>query len=205
MDYKQRILKTASQLFTKYGFRNVTVDEISREAGISKRTFYETFTNKDELVMAQTRQFLEEAEEDYHQIVQSSNNAIEENIEFMKRSMALYEKLAPRALIEMQRYHPNAWELIIKHREEFFLQQVMKNIKRGKAEKLYREEINEETVARMRMAQSQYLFDPVFFPPESTDIKKAGYEMMTHYIYGLCSPEGFEKASRLLALEGLDN
>lgn len=203
MDYQQRIIEASAQLFRKYGFRNVTVDEIAREAGISKRSLYETFENKEVLIKCVVDQHIQDSEDDLNSVAKSAVNAIEENIQLLKKSLKLFEEIDQRSLLELQRYYPEAWEKVVNHRRGFLLQYLVKNLRRGKEENLYRQDLKEEVIARMRLAQSHFIFDPEFFPQQKVDLKEATYEIIVHYIYGICSEDGLKEADKQFAIEGL--
>ena len=48
---KQQYVETAFELYKKFGFKSITVDDLARAMGISKKTLYEHFENKDEIVL----------------------------------------------------------------------------------------------------------------------------------------------------------
>lgn len=68
---RQQILKTGKELFWKYGFKRVTIEEVSKEAGVSKMTYYKFFTNKMDLVKTIMDKILQESLEKYRQIIAS--------------------------------------------------------------------------------------------------------------------------------------
>ena len=54
MEVQDRIKQRADELFRRYGIRSVTMDEIAAQLGISKKTIYQYYTDKDQLVDAVT-------------------------------------------------------------------------------------------------------------------------------------------------------
>ncbi|HEX6193727.1 MAG TPA: helix-turn-helix domain-containing protein, partial [Chitinophagaceae bacterium] len=52
MDTKERIQNKAEELFMQFGIRSVSMDDIANNLGMSKKTVYQYFVDKDELVEA---------------------------------------------------------------------------------------------------------------------------------------------------------
>ena len=90
IDQIERIVQGGEELFLKAGIRNVTMDDIARHLGMSKKTIYQVFKDKDELVMALVRKKLNEDEEQMNVILKSSKNVIEEMINMMKKLNFLF-------------------------------------------------------------------------------------------------------------------
>lgn len=81
---RQRIVAIATDAFTKNGIRSVTMDEIASEVGISKRTLYETFEDKEELLVECVRNKEEENCMLGAKVVAESNNVLEVILHFYK-------------------------------------------------------------------------------------------------------------------------
>ena len=78
MDNREKIIVKADELFRLYGIKSVTMDEIARELGISKKTIYQFFKDKDEVVQEATKYLLECDYREYETIHQQASNSIEE-------------------------------------------------------------------------------------------------------------------------------
>ncbi len=68
---RELILKTGKELFWKFGFKRVTIEEICKEAGISKMTFYKFFSNKINLVQTIMNIVMQESLDRYNKIMDS--------------------------------------------------------------------------------------------------------------------------------------
>ena len=78
MEHKERILEKATDLFMRYGIRSITMDEIAAQLGISKKTIYQFFTDKDAMVEAVVNEETKRNEEDCRQFSAAAENAVHE-------------------------------------------------------------------------------------------------------------------------------
>jgi len=99
MEPRERILQKASELFLQLGVRNVTMDLLATELGISKRTIYELFDDKDKLVIESIKYMLVEENKELIEIVKSSEHVIEALFLIMKRQKERRESF-PKVFIE---------------------------------------------------------------------------------------------------------
>ena len=130
VENKRNIIGKAEELFRLYGVKSVTMDEIARELGISKKTIYQYFKDKDELVCETTTHILECDKHEFDQIQKEAANTIEELFLISKCLRRNLENLNPSILFDLKRYHPKAWKIFIEYKEMFFKETVRKNIKK---------------------------------------------------------------------------
>lgn len=152
---KEQILTCAKDLFFKYGLRNVTMDDISHELGISKKTLYVFFENKKEIVNNMTKNFFDNYESEYEVLVKDSENAIQELFLLMNNLKNIFEKIDFRLIQDMQRYFPEAWAMFELHKKNFMYAKIRDNLKRGIKEELYRSDLKVEIIACLRLEEVQ--------------------------------------------------
>src|ERR1700710_3113733 len=109
MSQTERIILGGEELFLKAGIKSVTMDDIAKHLGMSKKTIYLFFKDKNELVMALVKKKLQDDEEQMSEIVGKSGNVIEEMINMMKCSEDIFSRINPVVIHDMQKYHPDAW------------------------------------------------------------------------------------------------
>ncbi len=106
MEVKEKILVKASELYLSMGVRNVTMDTLASELGISKRTIYELFTDKDDLVIQCIRYMIIEQGKEHLNIIQNSENVIHALFEILK-TQDDHRKSYPRVFVEdIKKYFP---------------------------------------------------------------------------------------------------
>ena len=109
METKDRILQGAEELFYKFGIKSVTMDDIAKHLSISKKTIYQFFSDKNELVVTLMSVKLKEDECEFRQIQTESENVIVEVFNMMKHMGVMFSKANPNVFYDLQKYHPNAW------------------------------------------------------------------------------------------------
>ena len=146
-----KILEGCETLFMKYGIRSVTMEDIARHLAVSKKTLYQHFADKDDLVYKMSEMYLMRSFRQYQEIEKVSKNSIEELSKIsvcMKRDL---ENLNPSMLFDLQKYHSKAWSLYNQHKIKIISHSVVRNIRQGIDDGYYRSDINPEIMAITRL------------------------------------------------------
>lgn len=190
MDIKNKIIEQAEQLFQQYGFRSVTMDDIAKSLGLSKKTLYQYFEDKDDIVVKATQYHLDRDFREFQEMALNATNAMEEIVSIsvcMRRNL---HKANPSVLFDLQKYYPKAWGLFLEYKDKVFKQSIISTLRRGQDEGHFRADINCEVLAILRMEQIQMSFDPKVFPPDKYDFKEVQNQFIDHFIQGLLTPTG---------------
>lgn len=168
------------------------MDDIARELSISKKTIYQFFKDKNEIVKDFTLSQCNLRRDDFEEIPGKSQNAVEALVMVSQCIRQNVLTLNPLLLMEVKRYYSDAWKIFLEFKEHTFYKSIEKTIIKGIKEGFFREEINPEIVAIMRMEQIQSSFDPKTFPADRFDFKEVQMQLLDHFIYGLLTPKGQE-------------
>jgi AcrR family transcriptional regulator len=198
---QEQILTCAKDLFFKYGLRNVTMDDISRKLGMSKKTLYVLFKNKKEIVNAITEDFLKKYEADYEILIQNSENAIQELFLLMSNLKNVFEKIDFRLIQDMQRYFPEAWAMFEQHTKDFMYVKIRDNLIRGIKEELYRSDLKVEIIASLRLEEVQWSLTKEILFEDKFMIIEIHNEILIHYLYGITSSNGLKKINKYISNE----
>ena len=190
VNMKQRILSATHELFMKYGIRSVSMDDIAKHISISKKTIYQSYKDKDELVHELMKVKLKEDEKEFQALEKESVNVIDEVFNIMKHMGKVMGKMNPSVFYDLQKYHPETWKLFIEFKQCFILNMVENTLHRGKKQGLIRPEINVKILARMRMEQIELGFNPAIFPPDKFQVLDVQLAMIDHFLYGICTLKG---------------
>lgn len=204
MPVRERIMETALRMFRMYGIKSVTMFDISRECGVSKKTVYEHFKDKEDLVNEGMSFLLNGHMEQFKDFRQHSANAIEELIKELEYMELLGKTVNPVMLYEIQKYHPEIWKTIETFKMDCVLGSIAENLQRGVKEGLYRKDLKMEIVARMRQLQVEAVFDPVQYPAAQYDMHEVMMQLMQHFILGITTLTGRKLASAHLQLNEED-
>lgn len=190
IDNKEKLLKGADELFMKYGLRSVSMDDIARHLGVSKKTIYQHFADKDEVVESVAKAHMEMQREQFEKIAATSKNAVEEMV---KISFCLKENLKninPSVLFDMQKYHPASWNEWLKFKHKFIRENIIRSMKKGIEDGYFRDDFNMEILATMRLEQVQMAFDNAVFPRDRFNLTEVQAQLFDHFIYGLFTDKG---------------
>ncbi len=189
---KERILKAAVDLFWRYGVKSVTMDDIAKELGISKKTIYQHFNDKDAIVKEVVEIELNSEQCDIDRLEAEASDPIEEVMrtsDYMRTSVAT---MNPVLLNDLKKYHPKAWAIFQKHKHEHIIQSISGNLQRGVDAGLYRDDIDVKVLARMRVEQIEMAFDPAIFPPQKFAMIEVHTQLIHHFLRGILTAQGFE-------------
>lgn len=204
MDVKERILAKAEELFMRYGIKTITMDDIARDLAISKKTIYQYFKDKDDLVYQMGIRHFENDKCEIRQINQVSENAIEQAIALSRHLKNNLKGMNPSVFLDLQRYHPKAWKLWQEYKREFIIEQVKHNIRQGVEEGLYKPDLNIDILAILRVNQIEMAFDVALFPPDKFDILTIQITFLEHFIRGIVTQKGYTVLEEYFAKEPQD-
>ena len=190
MEIKDRILEASEDLFLKYGVKSITMDEIARHLSISKKTIYQYFQDKDEVVNLVIKSHFERNETLMCNVFTASVNAIDEMMQVSDHLRSTVANIHRSLLFDLQKHHPQAWKIFINHKRHFILKQITNNLERGVREGLYRPEIRIDMLARLRIEQVQLIFDNEVFPAEQFHFIDVQEQFLDHFLRGIVTEEG---------------
>jgi TetR/AcrR family transcriptional regulator, cholesterol catabolism regulator len=187
---RDRIIKTALDLFRRYGIKSVTVDDIAREAGMSKKTIYQYFKEKDELVLVCAEVMMQADYDAISQIEQQSSDMIESLIRLADYFKTKFTTTNPTLLLDIRKHHPVAWERFLEFKEKYYLASLQRSLERGIAEGIFRSDMHLEVMCRMRMEMVQMGFDPSIFPPDKFSTAEVQAQFFEHFMQGILTDKG---------------
>lgn len=187
---KDKILAESAKLLWKYGVRTITMDDIARRLGISKKTIYQHFSDKEDIVYQAVKYHIEYEMMECDRVMCLDMNPIEEMLlvsEMMRRQA---DQVNPSLLMDVQRYYPKAWSVFLEHKEKRIISDIKTNLQRGLEQGLYRTDIDLETMARLRVELIQLGFDDRIFP-NNKDVLFTQDQLVHHFIRGVLTEAGF--------------
>ena len=191
-DTKQRIQKGAHDLVMQYGIRSVSMDDIAAKLGMSKKTIYQYFKDKDELVEAVVDEVIDTNQCACNADISRSENAVHEIFLVMEMMAEMFKTMNPSILHDMQKYHPSAFSKFKKHKNEFLYNVCTQNLLRGVQEELYRPEIAVDILCRYRVETMFIPFNPEFQQSLKHSLAKIEEEILMHFLFGLVSQKGYK-------------
>jgi AcrR family transcriptional regulator len=186
----ERIVGKAYELFMRYGIRSVSMDEIANQLGMSKKTIYQYYADKDELVEDAIEIVLNINRTDSARQLADSENAVHEVFLSLDTVKQILNKMNPAVIFDLEKYHTGAFNKYNDHKNRFLFNVIVTNLNRGKDEGLYRKEINVNLIARFRLASMFLIFNPEIFPGEQFNLPQLLAETTDNFLYGIANERG---------------
>lgn len=187
---RDRIMSAAEELFMRYGFKSITMDEIAKHLGVSKKTIYQHFKDKDAIVCQCIANHMDSEKCTAAEIFSKADNPVEEFLIEAQHLKATFNMVHPTIIFELRKYHPKAWAIFQEHKEKWMIRSIVENLKKGMATGYYRPDMEPEIMARLRMEQVALGFDPTVFPNGRFELKTIQLQFIEHFIHGLLTDKG---------------
>ena len=190
MEPRERILVKAHELFNRFGFRRVTMDEIALKTGMSKKTIYQSFENKDEIVNAVVEEHIAKNCSICEMHSSNAENAVHEIFLNIETIQELVGEMNPSVFEDLEKYFPAVFLKLYQHKNEYFSKKVKDNLVKGIKEGYYRKELKVDIITKLRIETVFLPFRQEVFPYGKFNLAEVQKEILEHYLYGLCTAEG---------------
>jgi AcrR family transcriptional regulator len=193
MSQKDRILTGSLELFFRAGIKSVTMDDIAKHLAVSKKTIYQFFTDKNELVIALVTKKMQEDREQMEEIIaQPDSNVIEQLLKMMRCAEEILSRVNPILMHDLQKYHPQAWDVFQQFKAGVMIGMLERLLNTGIDQGYIRPDINVKVLARMRVNQVEMGFNTEIFPLSDFSPWSVQFQLMEHFNYGICTLEGYK-------------
>lgn len=190
MEARERILTKAHELFNRFGIRSVTMDDIALKTGMSKKTIYQSFANKDELVEAVLKGHLERNFKLCEFNKQQAENAVHEvilNIDTMQELMA---EMNPNIFNELEKFHHSSFVHLYQHKNNYLFKTIKANLEWGVEEELYRHDISVDVLTKLRLETIFLPFSQEIFPHNKYNLVDVERQILENFLYGIATIKG---------------
>ncbi len=168
------------------------MDTIAEKLGISKRTIYELFKDKDELLESCIIQSMGEEEKEMNNIMNDSPNVINAFLSYIKKSVNFMKSINPLFFYDAKKYHPEVFRCKGKERKEKDYNRITAFIQKGKAEGCIRPDINEDIIAKLVMEQFRIIGNDELFPPDRYSKSEIFENIAINFIRGIATKKGLK-------------
>ena len=181
-----------------YGLRSVSMDDISRKLGMSKKTIYQFVDNKDDLVKEVLSQFLIREHEVIQGISKESSDAIEEYINMARHFLETVKKMKPTITFDLQKYYQESWQLIEIGHFSFLRNIIEENIKTGVKQKLYRDNVDPIIISKLYVSNNHAIANEELFPSEQYPKHELLIQFVRYHLRGIASEKGLVRMKEIL-------
>lgn len=193
-----KMLEVASTLFKSKGVKSVTVDEIACQLKMSKKTIYQHFNTKSQLVNSCVGWVLEMKEQEILEVLKLHKDPITEMLELGKLNVETFRLFSKNTLKDLRGFYPESWELIETFKEQVIFPQLLSNLNSGIQQGFYRDNIQANIVVYMYLG----LLDSVIMQHSvlKTDVllDEVYKEHLKMHMYSICSEKGRDTLEQFL-------
>jgi len=193
------ITESALKLFCQYGIKSISMDDIAREFGMSKKTLYQYVNDKNDLVESALNYAADKDMEIIAIFKNPDYSAIEQFFEFKKMMEPHIGQYQPTIMFDLKKYYPALLNEFKEKSKVFILDAYTSNIVQGKKEGLYKEDVKEAIIAKLLLAHHIFTFDDnngLFTPDELRSMELFG-EVFKYHFRGICTEYGLEQVDRI--------
>jgi len=188
----ENILERISCLYRKYGIKSVTMDDVARELGISKKTLYLHFTDKDDLVLQVLNYEGRKRTLEFKKIFDRNLNAIEELLEVNRYMNLMMRDHSTVVDYDLKKYYPEHYSKTQDLRRAKMYESVLNNMKKGKKEGLFRTDLNEEIITKLHVSRIMCMTENPYFSTAELSSPEVFSEVIIYHIRGIANDKGIK-------------
>ncbi|MCE4566695.1 TetR/AcrR family transcriptional regulator [Maribellus sp. CM-23] len=194
---KEYIIENVAYRFLKRGIRNVTMDDVASEFGISKKTLYQYFSDKEALV-TEVVEFLI-ASQDFKFNNPAIGNAIDMTIALRKRISPVLKMYHHNMETELKRTYPALYHRVYDFKRKRIFDNTMENLKLGISQDLYRPDIDPFFISKLIVGRILYTMNPEYKIFEEYEVHSTALydHILDYHMHAICTPEGLHYYKQL--------
>jgi TetR/AcrR family transcriptional regulator, cholesterol catabolism regulator len=199
MNNRDRIIDGAAELFRTFGIKSVTMDSIASNLGMSKRTIYENFADKDALLAGVLSLMAEKQKNLVNRVLDESGNAIIAIFKLLEINRDHLQNMSPAFLADMKKFHI---EVLMKKSDKSEMPDYSNNIQvieKGIKQKLFRKDINPGIVNRCLYYLGRSVMDNELFPYDEFSRREVVRNVLISFLRGISTTDGIDLINKLEA------
>ena len=185
-----RVLEKSKEIFVKYGVKSVTMDDISKELGISKKTLYTVIKDKVDLIEKTSFKVSDDILFAINKIIEKKLDPISELLEIENFISETITGFNPSAVYQFQKYYPEIHVKLQGRQRELIVNMIKENMRRGIKDGLYRGDLNIDFIAHLDFSSGFMLLNQDFFPLDKFDFREIKREYLVYHLRGIASYRG---------------
>ena len=194
------VLNKARELFLTYGLKSISMDDLARQSGVSKKTIYQAVADKQELVAKVVEDLIQCHKELVATTKQSVSNAVEELTQLSCLPFDTLAAININFFYELEKFFPTEWKKLLEYRQAFMLPTIIENLKRGMSEGLYRDDLDVDFTAKIRLQQIETALKPNGFSDRKIEPRRLMNELTLFYLHGIVTTKGKRFINKYLNL-----
>jgi AcrR family transcriptional regulator len=191
-DKKLYIIQNVGKLYMKFGIRSVTMDDVAAEFGVSKKTIYQFFSDKEDLVSQVIDYYLENPTVDLGE--SNKINAIDSMFNVREHVAYIFKFYNNNIEFELKKLYPALYRKVRDFKRERLYQNTIDNIAKGKEQGFYRQEVDAELVAKLQVGRMLFTMNPEFQVFEEHEVHSLPIfdKIMEYHMHAICTTKGVD-------------
>lgn len=201
LNYKQgHILKCSLELFMKLGPRAVTMDEIAQRAGISKKTVYLYFRDKNDLVNTLYSKVIEIMEWRLKSILVNEENAVEQYIKIIELGLTGQTYMNSISVEDMKRFFQVSNQKLQNFIENKYSPALCESIEAGRKQGLYHPDFDTNLLAEICISHLKYYMKGAGTNLPDLSVQDIKKQVITHLVCGMATPVGRKQVNQYFSI-----
>jgi AcrR family transcriptional regulator len=192
-ELKEKILNHARERFLRDGFAKISVDELTSDLSMSKKTFYQAFENKDELIEEIVQRKLAEINANMDRILSADTDFVHKLQEFIAYMGSVLGTMSKQMMSDMHKHQPQLWTRVEKFRRERLTKNNVILLDQGMREGFIRKDVNAKVFIYALLASVEGVIQPQVLMNESFSSKEGLQAIMNIFFRGILTEAGRAK------------
>lgn len=184
------LLTKSRVMFMRYGVKTLTMDDIAKEMGMSKKTIYQYVSNKAELIKLTVDDYLDEEKRQMDQILSGTGNSVEEMVEMVAYFLNVVREFNAASLYDLKKHYPETWQMLNEYRFQYIRELLIQNIETGIKQGDYRPDIDADIISKIYLSAIEVLYSQDLFPTNKYPFIKIYREFMNYHLHGILTNKG---------------
>lgn len=192
MRIKERLLNNCLEMFLRYGTKSISIDDITYQLGVSKKTFYQYFKNKEEAIKGIVHEIITHSLNTNKGVLEEQTDALEKLSKIYEALLLQFANCNPRFLFDLRKYNTEAYELLTEFRDTEFKSMIESLIRQGKAEGYFKKNIDEQLFFRLHLNRINAVIEGTLLPERNIN-DPLFFTFILMDLVGISTIEGHKK------------
>ncbi len=200
MTDEDKYIEKITPIFLQYGIKSISMDDIAKELGISKKTLYQVFNDKAELVEKSINHIKLGMDKIIEEFNNSNFNVIEKEVRQRKKYVETYLKIKPTYIYDLKKFYPDIFQDFLAYKSKIISETTRKFIKEGQEQGLFRQDLDIDFMSKFSTTLTFAVFHPDIDTISEVELtsKKFSDQFFIYHMNGVCSDKGRKLFNELL-------
>lgn len=190
---EEQIIEEFKNIVFKKGIKSVSIDELAQHMKISKKTIYQIFKSKEEIIEKLLKTHLEKHKVIIEKIHDESEDVIKELLLIMQCSSHMLTQINPQVFEDLKIHYKKIWKNFEEFKKEYVLNRIIKTLEKGQKQGLIRKNISLKLMAYLRLKEIELLMDYQFVKNFDMSIQQMQQAITEYFILGIAKEKGIAK------------